>query len=621
MDSKRRLRPRVPSLIAGVHPFDRLCDEMMEKVLSYLPRSELWTLKLVSLRWRAIIGTYLRHCLDLGQFKRPSDYRKAIDHVLPAMPYLYGLRGLRLRDINAVQKHCKQLKLIEVLQRSRNPRNMKQLCTGFPSLQEVTLPKRTVDGEVEILLTYKPRLRVLVLDGTNITGTCLQNLPKFLETISVSRCSSLLPASQLRLPRCPKLREVRVVDEETRRRLLSSEADLAALLDSYPGLTTLVLDRTDVMGTSFQQLPAGLEHLSMVGCRQIHLPCLHHIASCTQLRHLDVGASEAIHDVDIAPVLAGCQRLTTLILAATEVTGECFSHLPRSLERLMLYSCSSIQQENLFHLTRCDQLRWLNLACSGVTEENMSAILTACPHLELLDASSRGAPIEKCLPLGGHHGLRRLDFVSNLELTDSSLLAMLVQLPQLEVLYLTFCFNVTEDGLECLQFFPKLHTLFLSEMSVTNVVLDKLQGTRLRRLGLDLTDDEAGITSQAVTDLVLNCTSLSELLFAAEDIDSVHNNDENENSEEEDDDPYVSPYERNLRLNIVDILARRLPRDRVVTLGMEDVVLEERPDLVVDSDAAGRNVSSRVSGPLRLVNWRMKDRWDAEVQWQMYLPQ
>ena len=101
MGPKKRPRLRVRSQAACANPFDRLPDEVMEKVLSYLPRSELWTLKLVSRRWRAIISTYLPHCLDLQKLD-PSDYRKAIDHVLQGVPFLHGLRGLRLRDVKAV---------------------------------------------------------------------------------------------------------------------------------------------------------------------------------------------------------------------------------------------------------------------------------------------------------------------------------------------------------------------------------------------------------------------------------------------------------------------------------------------------------------------------------------
>lgn len=571
---------------------------------SDLSPPELFNLKLVSRRWREIIISFHPHHLDLRQFNCTKDYKKAIDCILPKMPWLHGLRGLDLQDVKAVQKSCEHLKAIEICQESKDKVDLKQLCAGFPSLQEVTLPKPTTDAEVEMLLKSKPGLRKLVLNRTEVTGVCLQHLSDSIEYLSMRYCDNLLPIHKIKFPRCPRMQEVDMAHWKSEGKFLGSDAGLEMLLECCPGLTKLNIDNEiAITGTSFQMLPSGLKDMSMAWCKQVQSACLRHVAKCTQLRHLNLFGMSDLQDADVGVVLAGCQRLIRLNLTCTPVTGACLAQLPRTLERLVLDRCESLHSASLVHLSQCDQLRWLDVSrVPDVQSAHLAAALLACTHLKRLEAKELTCPLEECLPEDGLAALRSLNVEDSDGVTDSTLAVLPDRLPHLHELSLYGCARVTETGQMHLHRFQSLRRLDLRlnlrEASVTDAVLDQLHGTGLETLFLNLSSMGA-VSDEAVIRLALGCPSITEMLLLTANYDE---------------------FATSVCGELVDRLAKQLPRGRVLTLGVHSNVMWTRPDLEHRSRGRfserfrGRSRRGR-SQPRLMLAADMCDLWNPEWRW------
>jgi len=564
----KRARREDPPPASDGSPFDRLPDEMLELILSNLSTPDKFRVKLVSRRWREVILRSHPHHLDLSKCKRSEDYRNVIDNILPTMPWLHGLRGLHLRDIEAVRESCGQLKTVDV-GGSTDTECIERLATGFPLLQEVALPRSTSDAEVEILLDYKPNLRKLVLNNTGVTGTCFNKLPLCLKHLSLYYCIKLDSVCLRHVANCTNLRHL---DLSGRRNL--KDDDISTALAGCQRLTTLILDYTALTGTCLRQLPRTLQLLSLDHCNKIDSSSLRHVANCANLRQLYLTGGRNWKDDDISTALAGCQRLTTLILSESWVNGACLQKLPRKLEWLALDQCRSLHSSSLLHVAQCANLRRLNVShVYQLQSAHLAAVLTACSRLEQLDAEQLHCPLEECLPAAGLPALRGLDVSRSRSVTDDVLAVLPDRLPQLQELRMTGRDSMTETGLVNLQRLRQLRRLDLRGLPVTDAVLDKLHLPQLRWLCLG-TGSYCLFTPDNVTQLVLSCPSLTELI-----LDPIYNSD--------------------LVLIVVDSLSERLPRERAVTLGVGQRVLEIRPGLVASSGVAGRSVGGH-RGPLRL---------------------
>jgi len=516
----------ISPLAADGSPFDLLPNEMLQVIFSFLSPSDQFLSKLVSRRWRAVITTYLPHHLHLRQFRSHEEYKSAVLHVLPYMPWLHGLHDLQLADVGAVQGSCPQLKAMAIYQESMEPMDMWdlmdmwRLSTGFPCLQEVTLSVSATDAEVELLLENKPGLRKLTLDGADVTGTCFKKLPAGLKYLSVSRCRNVLHVSELQLPYCPQLQVLKVGDRDTKIRLLNREADVLALLVSCPGLTSLNLNHAEITGACLQQIPLGLEHLSMFECDLIQPVNFRHVARCAQLHYLNASGVEDLQDDDVAAVLSGCPRLSTLIMAQTAATGACLKLLPRTLDQLSLSACGSFDSASLLHVAKCDRLRRLDVSyVPDLQAAHLAAVLTACPHLEELDADVLGCPLEECLPAAELKALHCLRVYESEYVTDNTLSVLPDHLSQLQKLDVSYCENVTETGLMHLGRFRQLRWLDLSRLPVTDAVLFGLHGMQLEELWLTSCGMEAavGFTAEGVVQLILSCPGLDGLVVFTSD--------------------------------------------------------------------------------------------------------
>jgi len=119
-----------------------------------------------------------------------------------------------------------------------------------------------------------------------------------------------------------------------------------------------------------------------------------------------------------------------------------------------------------------------------------------------------------------------------------------------------------------------LRLLILRGLSPTDAMLDGLHLPQLR--WLRLASYLVRCTPDRMTQLVLSCPSLTELV--------------------------LTPRDDDFTVSVADSLAARLPRERAVTLGVIPKVLEMRPGLAAGSDVADRPVDGH-RGTLRLVDW------------------
>ena len=140
---------------------------------------------------------------------------------------------------------------------------------------------------------------------------------------------------------------------------------------------------------------------------------------------------------DLRLLLRHLPALRELDLGESGVTGECFSLLPGSLQRLSVAHCRSFQSDSLWQLgERCPQLRELDVSRLALHASDLSLALEGCPLLERLTAIGlHEADFERCLPPAGLPALTHLDLCScRAAVSDITLEELPDLLPSLQTL-------------------------------------------------------------------------------------------------------------------------------------------------------------------------------------------
>ena len=406
---------------------------------------------------------------------------KHIDE-LPIEMLLHILSFLSLRNLFAVE-HV-----------SLHWRDAFNICLS--RLRDFTMgwPHAITDRCLELLLPRMSALRVIDIDVydretlyTQINRLDLHlvaNHCPLLSELNLNPFRVSESSLQRLCLRCPRLEVVTMnaqCSEPCLRVILQNQRLRALTVRSPEGRAWLAL------------VPDTLQRLSLTHWTSRMSGDLRHLARCRDLRELDLSFCNIMHSTQLKFVLGGCPRL----------------------ERLRLTSSVHFHGESL-HLDAAApaSLRELDISDAyWVTADVLSAGLACCPRLECFSAARLAAPLELCLPPAGLPALRRLNVRHTEPLTDDSLRRLPDLLPGLRSLTVSFCRQLTEQGLLSLRRLPELRELHLAGVpSVSDVTLYHLSAWPLTELELGCAETfPKQVRPEAVLRFVLECRSLRRL--------------------------------------------------------------------------------------------------------------
>ena len=201
----------------------------------------------------------------------------------------------------------------------------------------------------------------------------------------------------------------------------------------------------------------------------------------TQVRSQELGA-----------VVTACPQLERLVVAHCGLTGEWLPQLTRcpqlreldlswsrvrsqelaavvaacpQLERLAVADCRELTGDWLPQLTRCPQLRQLNLSETQVRSQELGAVVAACPQLERLVVARCGELTGDWLPqLTRCPQLRQLN-LSETQVRSQKLGAVVAACPRLERLVVARCGELTGEWLPELARCPQLQELDITGLT------------------------------------------------------------------------------------------------------------------------------------------------------------
>ena len=193
---------------------------------------------------------------------------------------------------------------------------------------------------------------------------------------------------------------------------------LLSLLQSMPALRRLCIEDEFVKYKIRRSLVVGLISVDQM------------CDNCPQLQEVSLYCQ--LDDADVETLLRRLPGLRSLHLNMTVMRGKSLSLLPAALQSLSLYASQRIKSVSLRHLTRCPQLRDLDLSHTKVRSEDLAAASASWPQLERL-------VVDGCHMLTGDwlSALRPCSRLRDLDLSDTTvrseeLAAAVVTCPQLE---------------------------------------------------------------------------------------------------------------------------------------------------------------------------------------------
>jgi hypothetical protein len=211
--------------------------------------------------------------------------------------------------------------------------------------------------------------------------------------------------------------------------------------------------RTDIDSVahlpSFQQL----RRLDLADCRASDND-LQHVSSLVGLQHLDLGGHRRFSCTGLLQLLSSLVRLQHLDLAESDLSNTHLKRLtgswPRQLRYLDLSSCTRLSGNGLKYLAPLTQLQHLELNwCSRITDQGLQQgawlLQTKLRHLSLHGCDRVTDAGLKHLSL--IQSLRYLDITGSDKVTDTGM-QHLASLAQLQCLVLKHCLQVSASGLQ-----------------------------------------------------------------------------------------------------------------------------------------------------------------------------
>ncbi|XP_043226730.1 F-box/LRR-repeat protein 7-like isoform X1 [Amphibalanus amphitrite] len=362
-------------------PFDRLPDELILHIFSYLSTNELCFCARVCRRWYFLVwepqlwtsitltgettgaDRALRQIVKLLCRDTPGTLCHTVERV-----ELNGCARLTDRGLSLLARRCPQLRHLE-LRGCANVSNQAlfEVVTNCPGLEhlDVTGCHRItcIDFSSEALAGSERQLCLQYIDLTDchsLTDAGLQvivhNCPQ-LQHLYMRRCDQLTDLGIRHVPSyCVSLREFSISD--------------CSRVTDY-GLHELA------------RLGPTLRYLSVAKCDRVSDAGVKQVArSCYKLRYLNVRGCEAVSDASMEVVARCCQRLRALDIGKCDVTDHGLKMLSQNcpnLKKLSVKSCEMISDAGIkFIAYYCRGLQQLNIQDSPVTLEGYRTVKKYC---------------------------------------------------------------------------------------------------------------------------------------------------------------------------------------------------------------------------------------------------
>nr|XP_020845027.1 leucine-rich repeat-containing protein 29 isoform X2 [Phascolarctos cinereus] len=419
---------------------------MLSYILSFLPLSDQKEASLVNQAWYYAAQSALQE----------TDVR----YIIPvAYASLTSIKSLSRRQVSCVS--------LTSMDSSSDTSNVLQSISYFlgPHLHSLSLRGGTLTEASFIeLITSCPRLQVLDLSGCNslfMSGMLLDQPETVqqvrealanLQELNLANLRCLADASFNRLSGCaPRLERLSLAHchitfdphhnlsaQRASSAILSFHNILYFLKERASHLVALDLRGTNLPPTALQALGQvvglHLQELTLRGCRDISTEAV--AALCHQ--------QQGLTSLD----LSGCSELADGALLAV-------SQGLRGLRHLRMEKLQRLTDAGFTALHWLRELRSLDVAeCCLVSGRELAKALGfpkgPPPHLTSLRLAYCSLLKDKSvisLAQGLGSSLKVLDLSSCVSLTNSSLLAISASLPQLTVLHLAWCKEITDSGL------------------------------------------------------------------------------------------------------------------------------------------------------------------------------
>uniref|UniRef100_A0A8C1QVU1 F-box/LRR-repeat protein 2 n=1 Tax=Cyprinus carpio TaxID=7962 RepID=A0A8C1QVU1_CYPCA len=214
---------------------------------------------------------------------------------------------------------------------------------------------------------------------------------------------------------------------------------------------------------------------------------------CPKLKHLDLASCTSITNLSLKALSEGCPLLEQLNISwCDQVTKDGIQALVRccpGLKGLFLKGCTQLDDEALQHIgAHCPELVTLNLqTCSQITDQGLITICRGCHRLQslcvsgcanitdaILNALGQNCPRLRILEVARCSQLTDVGFTSlarvskqshkhtaqqctSICITDGTLIQLSIHCPRLQVLSLSHCELITDDGIRQLGSGPCAH--------------------------------------------------------------------------------------------------------------------------------------------------------------------
>ena len=310
-------------------------------------------------------------------------------------------------------------------------------------------------------LTELPQLQKLGLNKcekiTDVGLIYLKGLSQ-LESLDLSECKQITDTGLAHLAGLTQLEELNLAGCEQ-----LTDTGLAHIAE-LTQLWKLNLERcnqlTDAGLAYFVEL-TQLQRLDLRGCYQITDVGLAHLAELTQLQRLNLSSSNRLTDEGLVH-LAGLTQLQALDLSSgNQLTDAGLAHLARltQLQTLDISDCHKLTDVGLAHFAGLTKLKELSLSdCNQLTDVAVKELTDMISGLVI--KCKKQIPDDVTKRLGLSEG--RTKAMCHSFVSDNDLF-YLTKLPQLQILDLSDCHELTDDVLSCLAGLTQLKVLNLCE--------------------------------------------------------------------------------------------------------------------------------------------------------------
>ncbi|KAF2352175.1 Leucine-rich repeat [Trinorchestia longiramus] len=367
-------------------PFDRLADELVVKVFSFLPTTSLCTVSRVCRRWYALAwepSLWTSICLAgdavhadkaLKQITRLLSRDTSVNCVQIEKVSLNGCSKLSDRGLSLVGRRCPELRHLEV-----------KGCVNVTNVGIFELVTQCVNL-VHLDVTGCHQITCIHLSHQNCTDTVdslLHSRQLYLQYLDMTDCYGLHdPGLKVIVRNCPQLLHLYL-----RRCINITDVGIKHIASYCQTLREASISDcvqvTDFGMYELAKLGPNLRYLSVAKCDQISDAGIKQIARhCYKLRYLNVRGCEAVSDDSMEMVARSCPRLRALDIGKCDVTDngmKLISENCPNLKKLSVKSCDMVTDRGIQYIAYyCRGLQQLNIQDCQVTLDGYRTVKKFC---------------------------------------------------------------------------------------------------------------------------------------------------------------------------------------------------------------------------------------------------